>query len=103
MRWSCLNKSGVWAYVVNNIICVICFSALAILFDKWWVALFAFLFFATPYPKSVMKYYRICDGCGRHSPYADSYNDALEKAKANGWVHYVDGDKDYCPSCQMEF
>ena len=31
---------------------------------------------------------------------ADNYNDALDKAKEAGWIHYVDGNKDYCPDCQ---
>ena len=43
--------------------------------------------------------YRVCDGCGKHSPYANSYNEALDKAKEAGWVHYVDANKDYCPEC----
>ena len=29
-----------------------------------------------------------------------SLDEALDKAKAAGWVHYVDGNKDYCPDCQ---
>ena len=48
------------------------------------------------------KSYRICDKCGKHSPYADSYNDALDKAKEAGWIHCVDDNKDYCPDCQKE-
>jgi hypothetical protein len=43
--------------------------------------------------------YRVCDGCGKHSPYANSYNEALDKAKEAGWIHYVDGNRDYCPEC----
>lgn len=102
MRWSHLNKSVVWACVVNNIICVVCFSTLAILFDKWWIALFAFLFFAIPTPKSVMKHYRVCDVCGKQSAYADTYDDALRKAAEDGWVHINDGNKDYCPNCKIK-
>lgn len=101
MRWLDLNKNTWWVYVVSNIICVICWTALAIFFNKWWIALFALLFLFTP--KSVMKHYRVCDGCGKLSPYADSYNEALDKAKEAGWTHYVEGNKDYCPSCKMEF
>ena len=43
--------------------------------------------------------YRICDGCGKHSPYGKDINDGLKKAKEAGWKHIVDGDKDYCPEC----
>ena len=96
-----MNKKNWLVYVVHNIICVVCWTALAIIFNKWWLALFALLFLVIP--KGKMKYYRVCDGCGRHSPKADSYNEALDKAKEAGWVHYADGNKDYCPSCEMEF
>ena len=27
------------------------------------------------------------------------FNEAFDKAKEAGWVHYVDGNKDYCPEC----
>ena len=70
------------------------------MFNRWWIALFAILFFTSP--QTIKKYYRTCDGCGKHSEYADSYNEALDKAKAAGWKHVVDGNKDYCPGCQME-
>lgn len=68
------------------------------MFNRWWIALFALLFLTIP--NTIRKYYRTCDGCGKQSPQADSRNEALDKAKAAGWVHYVDGDKDYCPECQ---
>ena len=95
------NKNTIWACAINNMICISCWTILALMFDRWWIALFALLFFA--FPSSVKKYYRTCDGCGKQSPYADSYNEALDKAKDAGWIHYVDGNKDYCPGCQMEF
>ena len=93
-----MDKNVLWAWAIKNIICVICWVALAINFDKWWIALFGLLF--TNGLKMNDGTYRICDKCGKHSPYADSYNDALDKAKEAGWVHYVDGNKDYCPECQ---
>ncbi len=95
-----MNKNIYWSVAIENSIIMICFTALAIIFDKWWVALFAMLFFS--YVKS-NKYHRVCDRCGKHSPYADSYNGALDKAKAAGWIHHVDGNKDYCPECKMNF
>ena len=97
-----MNKNTIWACAISNMISVSCFTVLAVMFDRWWIVLFALLFFTIP-KSTAERYYRICDGCGKHSPYADSYNEALEKAKAAGWVHQVDCNKDYCPSCQMEF
>ena len=71
---------------------------MAIVFNKWWIALFALLFM-TSY-ETVCKYYRICDKCGKHSDYANSYNEALDKAKASGWLHIAEDNKDYCPDCR---
>jgi hypothetical protein len=86
---------------IKNSVCMICWSVLAIIFDKWWIALFAALFMTSYTTQTdVKKYYRVCDKCGKYSPYADSHNGALEKAKAAGWVHYADDNKDYCPECQ---
>lgn len=95
-----MNKNTIWACAINNLISISCWTILALIFNRWWIALFAILFLA--FPKTVHKYYRICDGCGKHSEYANSHNEALDKAKAAGWAHYVDGNKDYCPSCKME-
>lgn len=99
-----MNKN-VWVYTLAiNIIYIVCWVVLAIAFNKWWVALFAALFVTTPKFATVQKYYRICDQCGKQSPYADSYNEAIDKAKAAGWIIRKDGDKwdDRCPECQKE-
>lgn len=96
-----MNKSAYWAWVIDNAICIICWTALAIIFHKWWIAIFSVLCMSSL--KRSTNHHRTCDGCGKHSPSADSHNEALDKAKAAGWVHYVDGNKDYCPSCQMKF
>lgn len=93
-----MNKNLYWSVAIKNSICVICWTALAIIFNKWWIALFAALFLTSIETKN--KHYRVCDGCGKHSEYANSYNEALDKAKAAGWIHYVDGNKDYCPECR---
>ena len=95
------NHNPYWSIAIKNSICMICWTALAIIFNQWWVALFAILFMT--FPNTIHKYCRTCDGCGKHSEYADSYNESLDKAKAAGWVHYEDGNKDYCPGCQSEF
>lgn len=93
-----MDKNTLWAWAIKNSICIICWTALAIIFNKWWIALFAVLFMSSV-QTSIGKC-RVCDKCGKHSPYADSYNEALDKAKKAGWVHLVDGNRDYCPDCQ---
>lgn len=97
-----MNKNAWWAWAIKNIVCLIIWCALAVIFNKWWIALFGLFCISTLEAKDIKKYYRICDKCGKHSPYEDSYNDALDKAKAAGWVHCVDGNKDYCPECQAK-
>lgn len=94
-----MDKSSLWAWAIKNSVSVICWTVLAVVFNKWWVALFGLLFMSELQTK--YKNYRVCDKCGKHSPYADNYNDALDKAKEAGWVHDVDGNKDYCPECQQ--
>lgn len=39
-----MNKHIIWAWAVKNSVCVICWTALAAFFGKWWIALFAALF-----------------------------------------------------------
>ena len=96
-----MNDGIYLAWAIKNCVCVSCWVALAMAFDKWWIALFGLLFMSDVKHKQG-NYYRICDGCGKHSPYADSYNEALDKAKEAGWIHCVDGDRDYCPDCSKE-
>jgi hypothetical protein len=93
------NRSIYWALAIKNSITLICFAVLAIVFTKWWIILFSAFFFSYA---EVRQHYRICDGCGKRSEHADSYNEALEKAKAAGWIHFVEGNKDYCPECKTK-
>ena len=95
-----MNKNTIWACAITNMLSIACFTILALMFNKWWIALFAILFIS--FPSIAHKYYRTCDGCGAFSEPADDYNDALNKAKAAGWVHIVEGNKDYCPDCKKE-
>ena len=97
-----MNKSAWWAWAIRNSVCVICWTTLAIVFNKWWICLFAMFFFCSLQTQTGRGYYRICDRCGKHSEYADSYNEALDKAKKAGWVHYVEDNKDYCPECKAK-
>lgn len=93
-----MNKSTIWAWAIKNSICIICWVVLAIIFNKWWIALIGILFMSDI--KQNHNYYRTCDKCGKHGPYTDSHNEALEKAKEAGWVHCVENNKDYCPECR---
>jgi hypothetical protein len=89
-----------WAWAVKNSVCIICWVVLAIAFDMWWIAFFALLFMSSLKTESSKNYYRVCDKCGKHSPYANSHNKALDKAKKAGWIHYANEGKDYCPDCK---
>lgn len=42
-----MNKSIMLAWAIKNSICMICWTYLAIVFDKWWIALFAVLFMSS--------------------------------------------------------
>lgn len=97
------NKSAYWAWAIKNSVCVICWVVLAIMFNKWWIALFSVLFMSDlkSHP-AIQQYYRVCDKCGKHSPMTDDYNEAIDKARECGWIIRKDGDKwdDRCPDCQ---
>ena len=95
-----MDKHLIWAWAIKNSIAIIAWTALALLFNKWWIALFGLLFLSDI--KTKYQNYRVCDKCGKHSPYAESYDEALEKAQAAGWIHIAEGNKDYCPDCRKE-
>ena len=95
-----MNKSDIVAIMAKNCICTICWIVLAVVFGKWWIALFAVLFL-TSY-ETQHRYYRFCDKCGKHSPIAKSYNEAIDLAKAAGWLYVAEDNKDYCPECKMK-
>ena len=97
-----MNRGAWWAWAIKNSICLICWTALAIVFNKWWIALFAILFISSLQTETVRKRCRMCDKCGSHSPYADTESEALKKAKEAGWVHLEDGNRDYCPECRKK-
>ena len=76
-----MNKHLIWAWAIKNSISIVAWVALAIIFNKWWIALFGILFISDI--QTNPKIYRVCNGCDKHSPYADSHNEALDKAKEN--------------------
>ena len=88
------------AIVIKNCICTLAWIALAVHFDRWWIALFGLLCVTTTETKRM--YYRVCDVCGKHGPAADEQNKAIKLALDAGWVRWNNGDKvvDYCPDCK---
>lgn len=90
------------SWALKNIVCVVAWIVLAMHFNKWWIALFGILFLSDI--KGTGNYYRICDKCGKHAPYANSFNEALDKAEADGWIRKKVNDhwEDYCPDCMKE-
>lgn len=58
-----MKNSSLIACCVKNSIVVICFTALAVYFNHWWIALFA-SFLLTSYESKRFPS-RICDGCGK--------------------------------------
>ena len=97
-----MNKGAWWAWAIKNSVCLICWTALAVIFNKWWIALFAILFMSSLSTETVRKKARFCDKCGQYSPCADTEAEALKKAKDAGWIHLEDGNRDYCPECRKQ-
>lgn len=96
-----MNKHAYWAWAIKNSIAILCWTALAIIFNKWWIAIFASLFLSD-LRAPVLRYYRICDTCGERGPYGETEDEALKKAKEIGWIHYEVANTDYCPTCQVK-
>ena len=86
-------------YLIYNAINIICFALLAILFNKWWIVLFAALFLMIPKSSFAQQRFRVCDSCGRWSESGKTIEEAIERAEQCGWLHIEDGDKDFCPDC----
>lgn len=108
MKKNIKNPNHLWMIFLYDIVVVAAFVVLAVTFSKWWLVLFGLLFIMTPSSK-VIHYYRVCDNCGKHSPSADTYNDAIDKAMSAGWIHRPkerhDGSdqfEDYCPECRRK-
>ena len=86
---------------IQNIIMIICWTVLAIFFNKWWIALFAVLFLTSVEAK--LGHRKICDKCGKKSEYAESSTEATRKAEATGWLCIEATNEDYCPECRKNF
>ena len=93
-----MDKNIILAQWSKNVLCIICFTVLAVIFEKWWIILFSPLLFT--YIDKAHFYYRNCDRCGKHSPTTGTPELARELAIENGW--YSCNNTDYCPSCRKE-
>ena len=83
--------------IIVNIVSIICWTILAIVFGHWWIALFGLLFMQSV--KLLHRHYRVCDKCGATSPYAETREKAIEVAEKHGWKHYKTTNEDFCPVC----
>lgn len=85
---------------ILNIVSIITWAALAVTFNKWWIALFAILFLTT-----IRSSHIYCDGCGENGPTADSVGKARAKAHGEGWISEIREGKtlDYCPKCVKKY
>lgn len=96
-----INKTDWMALAVKNSIVVICFTALAVHFNHWWIVLFSALFTSSLKTKLIAS--RFCDGCGKVI-YAEDMD--IDRAMVrNGWIRRkCHGEwKDFCPMCQKKF
>lgn len=91
------DKSTIWQWVTAEAVVLICWTVLAVVFHKWWIALFAALF--TPSIKWRGDTY--CDNCGKRIYHSDLSRREEDLRKA-GWVTVLGKDgkpKDFCPDC----
>ena len=42
-----MTKHAWWAWALKNSVAIVCWTILAICFNKWWIALFAALFLSS--------------------------------------------------------
>lgn len=90
-----MKKNSWTAWAINNCVVMICFTATAIFFRKWWIILLAII--SLPGMKTETGARRICDRCGR-------IIDLDAEARRAGWIRRKNGDswEDFCPECQRE-
>lgn len=93
-----MNKN-LLATTFYNIVVLLVFLALAILFEHWWIIFFGLLF-SVSY-RDTTKYCRTCDSCGARSTSMDTREEALYEAIKDGWIHDEATNTDYCPKCMV--
>ena len=86
--------------MIENVVALICWTIIAIIFDTWWLVFFSILFMSSV----KKKHYRICDKCGKYSPLADSPDAAIIKAQNCGWIRRKNAAgtdwENFCPDCK---
>lgn len=99
-----MNKNAFWAACIANSVAFICWTVIAVVFDKWWLMLFSLLFFTSTKAEIRGNRYKVCDGCGKHGPVAETSEEAELKAVKAGWVVNVGDNKnlDFCPECKVK-
>lgn len=88
---------------VKNVAVLCIFAALACIFDKWWIVLFASLFLSG-YKTEIPRHFLVCDSCGAKGPIGNNVEEARMKAKREKWWRGVDHNGkhvDYCPVCAV--
>lgn len=75
--------------LLRNCVSIVCFTVLAIHFDKWWIALFALLFMMTvENKKDDKKLKKSCDNCKNF----DIFENACVHPKCGGTCHPLNGE-----------
>lgn len=78
-------------------VALVCWTVLAVAFQKWWIAIFALLFFP-----SIKEYHTTkCDGCGIQIIH-ESEETRIADLRRAGWVREMKNGNwlDFCPACQ---
>ena len=95
-----MKKGTAAAWVIDNAVVMVCFTALSLYFGKWWIILFSALFVSSL--KTQATPCRVCDGCGK--TFYTKSSDPERELRIAGWIrrrgeyHW----EDYCPECQKK-
>lgn len=97
-------KHKIYLYVcLKNAVVMICWTVLAIIFGRWWIALFAALFMVSIKNQQGIRIR--CDLCGVCGPTCEDADKARLMAQKSGWLCIIEDDthKDYCPNCRAKY
>lgn len=100
-----MKKDSIWmAWAVKNSVNAIVWAALAVIFHRWWIALFMLISMSSLETKSEPASTCWCDICGAQFPFRGKYEDLIKKKQELRWVsRIVDGKRiDVCPECQRK-
>lgn len=94
-----MDKNNFFLITILNCVITISWVVIAVIFNKWWLALFAGLFvYGYNSSENIHLYHRVCDECGKKSPNFYTKDEVIPSITKLGWVH-KDNDKDFCPEC----